>query len=349
MDRRLGFESVEVKKLSKRVILPKLYCPFPSTINEHADAVHRGTVDWVRCFELLRDERAYRVFDAMGLGRLAARTHPDNSPEELQLITDWHTWLFVRDDLGDESRIGRHPEELSALDGRLLDVLEGAEPTDREEPLARALYDLRKRLREKGATAVGMRRLVRTAGEHLEATLWEAANRARRVVPDLTTYIRMRPLTGGLSIVTELTEIVEGNYLPVEVREHATVGRLTEASHNIVCWANDILSLEKELRRGEVNNLVTVLRDEEGLTLQEAVDRAADMHNAEVHDFVNLSAHLPSYGAEVDANLERYLSGLRARVRGVLDWTYESVRYHVTEGCTLMVLEDDPTIAVRRR
>ncbi len=333
----------------KRVILPKLCCPFPSAINEHADAVHRGTVDWARRFELLRDERTYRAFDAMGLERLAARTHPDNPPDELQLITDWHTWLFVRDDLGDESGIGRHPGELSALDGRLLDVLEGAELTDREEPLARALYSLRKRLWEKVSTAVGMRRLVRIIDEHLEATLWEAANRARGVVPNLASYVRMRPLTGGLSIVTELTEIVEGNYLPVEVREHATIGRLTEASHNIVCWANDILSLEKELGRGEVNNLVTVLRNEEGLTLQEAVDRAADMHNAEVHAFVRLSEHLPSYGAEVDANLGRYLSGLRARMRGVLDWTYESVRYRVTEGSTLMVPEDAPTTAARRQ
>jgi 5-epi-alpha-selinene synthase len=338
-----------VKEVVEIVSLPKLYCPFPSTINEHVDVIHRGTVDWARHFDLLQDERAYRAFDAMGLGRLTARTHPDSLPDELRLITDWHTWLFIRDDLGDESGIGRHPEELSALDSHLLDVLEGVEPTARDEPLARALCNLKRRLQQMRPTAAGMRRLVRAVGEHLEATLWEAANRAREVVPDLDSYVRMRPLTGGLSIVTELTEIVEGNSLPVEVREHDTISRLTEASHNIVCWANDILSLEKELSHGEVNNLVVVLGDEGGLTLQEAVDRAAEMHDAEVHAFVRLSAHLPSYGAEVDANLGRYLSGLRARMRGVLDWTCESVRYRVTEGSTLVVPADASTIASRRR
>ena len=327
---------------------PELYCPLPRAINKHADAIHRGTVDWVRRFELLPDKQAHRAFDTMGLGRLAARTHPNNSPDELQLITDWYAWLFVRDDLGDESRIGRRPKELSALDGRLLDVLEGAELTDLDEPLASALYDLKKRLWEKRPPEAGMRRLVRAIGEHLEATVWEATNRALEVVPDVASYVRMRPLTGGLSIVTELTEIVEGNYLPVEIREHATVGRLTKASHNTVCWANDILSLEKELRRGEVNNLVKVLRIEEGLTWQAAVDRAADMHNAEMHVFVRLSEHLPSYGAEVDAALGRYLSGLRARASGVLDWPYESGRYRVTEGSILVVPEDASTTAAQR-
>lgn len=331
------------------VNLPKLYCPFPPAINEHADAVHRGTVDWTRRFELLRDERAYRAFDAMGLGRLTARTHPNSLPDELQLITDWHTWLFIRDDLGDESMIGRRPGELSALDSRLLDVLEGAEPTVRDEYLTRALCDLRRRLRQVRPTATGMRRLVRAVGEHLEATLWEAANRAREVVPDLDSYVRMRPLTGGLSIVTELTEIVEGNYLPTEVRKHDTISRLTEASHDIVCWANDILSLKKELSRGEVNNLVVVLRDEEGLTLQEAVDHAAEMHDAEVRTFARLSAHLPSYGAEIDANLGRYLCGLRTRMRGVSDWTYESVRYRVSEESILVVPANASTTGSRRR
>lgn len=317
--------------MAKTVSIPELYCPFPRAINEHADAVHRGTVHWIRRFGMLGDEeRAYRAFEAMGLGRLTARTHPDNSREDLQLITDWHTWLFIRDDLGDECRIGWHPGELSGLDSHLLDILEGAETTARDESLARALGELRDRLQQTGPSAAGMRRLIHAIDEHLEATLWEATNRARGVVPDLYSYLRMRPLTGGLSIVTELTEIVEGDYLPTEVRELDTISRLTEASHNIVCWANDLLSLEKELNRGEVNNLVVVLREEEGLTLQEAVDRAAQMHNDEMGVFMRLSAHPLAYGAEVEANLRRYIFGLRARMSGVLDWTYESARYRVS-------------------
>lgn len=325
-------------KQVKQVILPKLYYPFPPAINEHADTAHEGTVDWAGRFRLLPGEAAYRLFSVTSIGRLAARTHPDVPLDELQLISDWYSWLFFRDDKADDSEIGRHPGQLSAADGRLLDVLEGDKPTERDEPLAHALRDLRERLRERlrirGLSGVWMRRFVRAVRGHLEATLWEATNRALAAVPDPTLYVRMRPLTGGLQIITELLEIIDGIHLPTKVREHPKVQRLTEGSHRVACWTNDIISLEKELRHGEVNNLVVVLHHAYGLTLQQAIDRAAEMHNAEVCAFVELETCLPSFGSEVDANLRRYVSALRARMRGVLDWSYESERYRTGVGTT---------------
>ena len=205
----------------------------------------------------------------------------------------------MRDDKGDESEVGRHPNELSEVDNRFLDVLAGGEPKVFDEPLVHALYDLRwrleERLRSNALSEVWMRRFVRIFRGHLEATLWEAANRARDVVPDLESYLRMRPLTGGLSIITELMEIIEGSHLPQEVREHGAVRRVTEASHNVVCWANDILSLEKELRCNEVNNLILVLHYTQDLGLQQAIDRAAQMHDAEMRRVRSRGREFPSF------------------------------------------------------
>jgi 5-epi-alpha-selinene synthase len=285
----------------------------------------------VRRFGLLPHEQDLRLFDTIGIGRLAAGTHPDFPPAELQLISDWHAWLFILDDLRDDSKFNRDPEKLSAMDSRFLDVLEGKVPNDRDAPLVLALHNLRERLCQylglRGLSEVWMRRFIHTIKESFEASLWEAANRARGTTPNLESYLRMRPLTGGLSIITELTEIIEGRHLPHEVREHPGVRRLTGASHNIVCWANDVLSLDKELTLGEVNNLVLVLRDAEALPLQQAVDRAAEMYEAEVRIFVELENSLPSFDTALDTVLERYISFLRARARGVLDWSYESARY----------------------
>jgi 5-epi-alpha-selinene synthase len=315
----------------QQIVLPELYYPFAPAISEHADTVHRSTVSWACRFGLLPSEKAYLLFRSAGIGRLVARTHPDSPLEDLRLISDWYSWLFIRDDVRDDSEVGRNPEKLSCVDGRLLDVLEGAEPENEEQPLVHALRDLRDRLlarlRARSLSRAWMRRFERAVREHLESTLWEASNRARGATPDLDSYVRMRPLTGGLSIITELVEIVEGTHLPAEVRGHAAVRRLTDASHNVVCWANDILSLEKELSRGDVNNLVVVLRHSLGLDLQRAVERAAEMHDAEMRTFVDLSARLPSFGIAVDANLGRYVAALRSRMRGVFDWSYESRRY----------------------
>jgi terpene synthase-like protein len=318
----------------RQPIRPKLYYPFASAISKHADAVHQQTMGWVRHFRLLPDEPTYGRFDAAGLGFLVGRTHPHAGVEQLRLITDWHAWLFLRDDKGDESEAANRPNELSTADNRLLEVLEGAEPAYYDEPLAFALYDLCSRLleslRANNLPGARMRRFLRVVREHLEATLWEASNRARGIPPNTATYVRMRRLTGGLSIVTELEEIIEGRRLPIEVREHTVVRRLTEASHNVVCWANDVVSLGKELRHGEVNNLVIVLNKVERLSLAEAVDRCVELHNAEMNTFVDLEARVPSFWPEADATLQHYISSLRARMRGVFDWSSETARYRET-------------------
>ena len=331
----------------------ELRYPFPPAISQHAEEVHRGTAEWARSHGLLPGAKARRVFEATGLGRLVARTHPESSLRDLRVISDWYAWLFLQDDMRDEAEVGRRPGELSEIDARFLDILEGGEPTASDIPLARALHDLscrlRARLRENELSEVWMRRLIRAVGEHLEATLWEADNRGRGKVPTPEAYVRMRPLTGGLSIVTELVEIVEGAHLPQEVRDHRTVRRLTDASHNVVCWANDVLSLEKELRHSEVNNLVVVLRKAHGLGLQEALDRAVGMHDAEVDAFVKLSGRLPRFGPSIDARLERYATSLRARMRGVLDWSRESGRYRVTAGQAPATTARDLATGVRRR
>ncbi len=43
------------------------------------------------------------------------------------------------------------------------------------------------------------------------------------------------------------------------------------------------------------------------------------MHDAEIGAFAELAARLPSFGAEVDANLGRYVLALHARMHGMLD------------------------------
>ena len=332
---------------------PELNHPFAPAVSEHVEVLDGEIFEWAGSTDLLSTEKARRLFGGAGLGRLVARTHPDSSLEDLRIIAGWYAWLFLQDDVRDDSGIGQRPGELSTLDEHFIEVLKGgASLHTGEDPLVGALYDLqerlRGRLRDGELSRVGMRRFIRAFRQHLDATLWEASNRARATVPDVETYVRMRPLTGGLSIVTELVELLEGTHLPVEVRENPTVARLTEASHNIVCWANDILSLEKELGCDEVNNLVVVLRESKGLTLQHAVDLAAEMHDAEVRVFAGLQETLPSFGPAVDENLSRYVAALRARIRGVLDWSRESARYHMAEGVTSSLAHGSTTVVGRR-
>lgn len=309
-----------------RIILPELFCPFPSALNPAVEAVERHTNEWVRRFNLLPGEGAYRHFGAMRIGWLVARAYPNTALEQLQFLSDWTAWLFIQDDQCDELRIGKQPEELANIHAHFIDILSGMPPYNQDSPLAHALRDLRERI-EPQASETCLLRFIHKVKEFFAGYFWEATNRANNIIPDVVTYMRMRLYTGGLYTYLELFEITEHLYLPLGVREHPTVQRLTQAALNAVCWTNDIFSLAKEMKQGDVHNLVLTLQHKHRLTLQEAIDRAAALHDAEVRTFINSELRLPSFGAAVDAELKRYVATLSSWMRGNVDWSYTSGRY----------------------
>ncbi len=307
-------------------MLPDLYCPFAAAVNRHVELVDRQTAQWARQFNLLPNDDAYRRLEATRLGWLASRTHPDAPLPELQIVADWCAWLFVRDDYCDESGIGRRPERFKALHDDFLRLLQGA-PLGRDAaPLARSLCDLRDRTAAM-ASPTRMLRLTQHVENFFDAGAWEAQNRFKGITPDVTTYIKMRPHTSGMYAFIELSTIVERIDLPPAVRAHPTVERLTFLATIVACWMNDLISFGKELKQGDVHNLVLTLRHKYDLSLQEAVERAAALHDAQVRAFIDLEQRLPVFGPAQDARLRQYVGVLRSTMRGNLDWSYMTGRY----------------------
>ncbi len=323
--KRVPAESVE------QLVLPELFCPFTSVFNRHADVVDTRTIAWVRHHHLLIQETDYQRFSVVRLGWLAARTNPTASLNSLQMVTDWCSWFFIRDDYCDERGIGTRPEALRSLHARFLAILGGA-PLDAEDTtLAAALHELWHRTLPE-TTEAWRCRFVDNLQTFFEAGVWEAMNRADEVIPDVTTYLKMRPFTGGLYAYIDLFELSEEVCLPNYVLEDSTVEQLTTKANNAVCWANDIMSLAKEIKQGDIHNVILSMRQRQTLTLQQAVDRAAALHDAEVRAFIELELRLPSFNDKVDAQLQRYTATLRGFMRGSLDWLYTSARYLVEHG-----------------
>ncbi len=307
-------------------MLPDLYCPFPTSVNRHVEFVERDAVLWARRFNLLPSEVAYRRLEASRLGWLAARTHPNAPLEELQLVADWCVWLFVRDDFCDESGIGRKPERFTSLHNDLLHLLQGAPLPRHATPLARSLCDLRDRTLAK--TSPGwMRRFSDHVETFFDAGAWEATNRAQGITPEVATYIEKRPHTSGMYAFIELSALAEGINLPHVVRTHATVERLVSLATIVACWLNDLVSYGKEIQRGDVHNLILTLRHKYKLSLREAVERAAALHDAQVRAFIDLEQRLPVFGPVSDAHLQQFVTMLRSIMRGHLEWSRANARY----------------------
>jgi 5-epi-alpha-selinene synthase len=273
--------------LIEPIILPTLFCPLPSAINPQVEAVQTHNLTWVRRFRLVQQETAERRFHASKFGWLAARAYPLAGLEELKIVCDWNVWLFLLDDHCDEGQIGKSPERLQPVFADLFAILQDDLGAFQPGPLASSLRDLWQRMSARSTPAWRVR-FRRDAQEYFAACLWEATNRANGVQPSVRDYIAQRPLTGGLITDVDLIDLTEHLTLPDEVRESELVQRLTVMANNVVCWSNDIISLRKEMERGDVHNLVLAIQQEERCSLQAAVEYAAHLHDAEVRGFLAL-------------------------------------------------------------
>lgn len=307
-------------------LTPKLFCPFSSALNPYTAETHEQTLAWASRFQLIQSPAVDRRFRAAQFSRVVGRAYPNAATDDLRLICDWNTALFVWDDHCDETRLGWQPEQLAARCELLLAVLQDRPDPQPDDRLLRAFADVGSRLRER-MPPMWMRRFLLHVQEYLEGTLWEAHNRARRITPDLTSYVQMRHRAGALHPYFEFAYLTEQIGLPIEIRSHPLVERLSLAAANLVVWANDIVSLAKELEHGDVHNLVTVLQHEQHVSMSEAIEQAAAMHDAEMRLFIELEQRLPSFEPELDAALQRYIGVLRSWIRANLDWSSETGRY----------------------
>ncbi len=316
----------------QNIKIPPLYCPFPGAIHQNVVTAQEQTNKWVRRFHLLPDESASRRFRAAKFTRLSARTHPHASPEIFEMIADWHTWVFLLDDYCEEAGISKHPEQLPPLHSRSLAILRGEKPTYRDAPLVRALADIRQRV-EPYASSGWMDHFIGNMADYFQALVWEAANHTQGIIPDLATYLKMRLFISAVYPTFDFIEIEVNKdmELPNQVRANKIVQKLKLIANNVLAWSDDIISLEMEMELGDVHNLVLVLQQEHQLTLQEAINRAAELCNEEVRKFMDKESRLPSFGPVTDPKLQRYVLGLRYWMRGYMDWALETERYQPTK------------------
>ncbi len=310
-----------ITNVREHYVLPPLYCPFPSAINPHAEAAERHSLAWAERFGIITPA-GHQQLGAARFGSLAALTYPAAPREELLIVSDWLVWVFLKDD----DELDQRPADLAALHARFLAVLEGDYPTGHDVPLTHALADLRQRIQRQTSPSQ-LRFFIQTVRDYFAGNDWETANRATGVAPDVATFIHQRQYVSGVYPMLAFIELCEHIELPANLRGTSIVRRLNRLTNNVIAWGNDLFSLEKELRHGEVLNLAVALRAEYGLTLQAAVTRAAQMHDAEVRAFLELESRLPSFGTKSEAQLKRYVAGLRSWMRGNVDWSQMTERY----------------------
>jgi 5-epi-alpha-selinene synthase len=212
------------------------------------------------------------------------------------------------------------------MDGDLIEVLQENSRTRLETPLTCALNDIRCRLLRR-TNRLWVTRFAWDVQRYFQANHWEATNRLNKCIPDLATYTKMRLHTGAVFSCFDLIGITEDIDPQAAFLEYACMQQLMVMANHHICWINDIFGLEKEMREGNMNNLVLVLQRHHRSPLQMAVDKAMAMCDAEMRAFLGLETRLATLEGIDGEQCQRFLAGMRSWMRGHINWYLETGRY----------------------
>ena len=164
---------------------------------------------------------------------------------------------------------------------------------------------------------VSQRRFIQETERYLTAVTQEAQLREKRTILDLASYNVLRRQNSGAPYSFELFGYLFGVDLPDEVYNHPVMREMYFAAVDMICWANvrtgaselydayrlpqDVYSYKVEVQGGlEGNNVLSVLRKELDITLQDAVDYAGAHFKDLVERFEVGKTHMPSFGKDID-------------------------------------------------
>ncbi|MFJ7198208.1 MULTISPECIES: terpene cyclase [unclassified Streptomyces] len=312
--------------------LPDIYCPFPQRTNPNVGHTRVHLDEWTRNTGLVHRDSARDRFVQADFGSFVGMVYPTADSKNLDLVADWFVWLFLVDDQLDDGHLGRSPERVRDVVGLMRNVIEDDTPgtlPDGQLPAAVvALADLWERTTPAAAPHWRTR-----FGWHLTTyltttTTWEAGNRAAGVVPSEETYIAKRRHTGAIHVCMDLIEIVAGIEAPESIHNDSRFITALEASCNVVCWANDVYSYEKEQVLGEIHNLVHLVRHHRGYGKREALEHVCARTTAETERFMTAESELLAAYPQLSWMLGPYLDGMRSWMRGNLDWSRQTPRYN---------------------
>ncbi|MEV4431382.1 terpene synthase family protein [Streptomyces sp. R-07] len=264
--------------------------------------------------------------------RLAAFTSPDVAADDLVLAADLLSFYFLFDDRFD-SDLGRAPAQVAEICTRLTGLLHGDGPApDVRTPVEQAFADLWERS-VRGMSARWRARSAYNWEWYFACHPAEAAGRLSGRLPDREGYLALRRGTAAMETLFDMVERLNRFELPQEILHHPAFRRMRQLAADIPSFTNDVHSYAQELARGDVANLVMIVREERGGTPEEAAVQVMREAQMMVDRFVELSSEVPEIcdvlgltpaGREA---ARRYVDGLAAWIAGYHRWEIDTGRY----------------------
>ncbi|RDI66907.1 terpene synthase family protein [Nocardia pseudobrasiliensis] len=317
--------------------LPEFYTPYPARLNPHLEQARAHTREWARRMGFFEPQQGRHIWSEEDLnkhdyGLMCAYTHPDCDGTELDLITDWYTWVFYFDDHFLE--LFKRPRDIRGAKEYLDRIYSfmpiGDDPLpEPSNPVELGLADLWTRTTP-AMSADWQRRFATANRALLEESRWELANIAEGRIANPIEYIEMRRKVGGAPWSAHLVEHAVGQELPARMVDTRSLGVLRDTFADAVHLRNDIFSYEREvLDEGELSNGILVLEHFLGYDVRRAAEVVNDLLTSRLQQFEHTAlTEIPVLFAEYAAGPDEQLA-VAAYVKGLQDWQAGGHEWHM--------------------
>lgn len=282
------------------------------------ESIQTSTLKWIHRFKVVTDSDLLKKIAASRFGIFIGKCHPGGLKDIVTTVAHYATWLFIYDDM-----IEKKTEEIESLHERTLSVLKGSGVTKTDSGLMKGLHEVVERIDLLNPSKAWKDRFFNENRSYCINSLKEGFNRTRNRIPTLAEYLVERPEFSGTKIMFALIELVLGITIPEATFNSPLIQKILLLAANAVNWENDMLSAEKECREGDVHNLIFVLQQEFGYTIEEAFAHARRMFDRNLEELHSLVQEAVSIGGDV----QKYVEGIMGWLAGHHYWAKASPRY----------------------
>lgn len=288
--------------------------------NPEAERVEQGTERWLLERGLLPDAASRRLYSKLSVADYVGWPFPAASGARFDVIARFFSLWILYDDRLEEADDGQLETLLAATTG--------ADSLGTDDPYVRAWWELGRACAEEMSPAWSLRH-----GARFRA--WAASVRAESVaavqfretgvLPRAIDHLEARITNIGMLPSVDFLEYVRGYELPEELVDHPAFVAMERHAAAVVAIQNDLHAWAKD-RRAQWCNLVDCLANEHSLSLDEAFQRAVDLHDERMVAFRAAERTLQGEFPEVPA-LPVWLRDLHHMMHGFGRFHHTAPRY----------------------
>jgi hypothetical protein len=146
------------------------------------------------------------------------------------------------------------------------------------------------------------------------------------VLPSFARQLEVRIATIGMYGTICLLEDINDSEISDTLYHHPTSRRIQYLAGKIVGIGNEVLSVGKDVTKGQIN-LVTTLAHERGMTMEQAIAHLVEMHDDALAEYDRLAEELEAWAIGLQPRIGGWLQDLRYASLGFTLWEAQAPRY----------------------